>query len=248
MIKNFNSKQLPLFTLLAGGLGILLRMWLYGTGMDGEGLLSASHPAGYLVLILTFAVIGVLFWLIRGCAGKEKYSLHFPASVMGCAGAMAGAGGLLITAMIDLIRRDTALALITGFVGIAATAALAIVGYCRLKGRRPGLAYHAALCVYFILRLIGRYQLWSSDPQLHDYCFQLLATVCAMLFSYHWAALDMKPTARKRLSLLGLLGVFFCCLSLVRSDNVLFYLGLGSWMITNLGSLEAAETASQEAA
>lgn len=240
MIKNFNSKWLPYAALLAGGVGALLRLWLYGTGLDGEDLLSTHHPAGYLVLILTLAVIAAGIWQIRFCAGREKFSHHFPASAVGCAGAMAGSFGLLITAMVDLIRRDTSLALISGFVGIVAAAALAMVGWCRLKGRRPGLAYHSVLCVYFILRLISRYQLWSSDPQLHDYAFQLLATVCAMLFSYHWAALDMQPRSRKRLSLLGLLGVYFCCLSLVRSDGALFYLGLGAWMLTNLGSLEAA--------
>ena len=48
--------QLPLFTLLCGGLGVLLRIWLYATGLDDEGLLVTAHPAGILVLILTATV------------------------------------------------------------------------------------------------------------------------------------------------------------------------------------------------
>ena len=66
--------QLPLFTLLCGGLGALLRLWLYGTGLDDEGLLVRGHAAGILVLILSALVIGSLIWFLRRFSSQDKIS------------------------------------------------------------------------------------------------------------------------------------------------------------------------------
>lgn len=229
--------QLPLFTLLCGGIGILLRLWLYGTGLDADGLLISAHPAGILVLILTVLTAGLLLWFLRHFRTHGKYSRQFPVSVWGAVGAFAGAVCLLLTAMVELIKQESPLSVIVGLLGIAAAASLAFTGLCRLKSLRPSFLFHTVICIFLILQLIRRYQLWSADPQLHDYCFQLLSSVSSMLFSYHLAALDLKCENRRPLVTVGLLGTFFCCLSLVATDAPLFYGGLAAWMVTNLGEL-----------
>lgn len=230
--------QLPLFTLLCGGIGALLRLWLYGTGLDEEGLLLAGHPAGILVLILSAIAIGLLLWFLRHFSAQGKFPRQFPPSVWGSVGAFVGAAGILITAMLGLVRRESSLSLIVGLLGIAAAAAMAFTALCRLKGLRPNFLFHTVICLFFVLRLISRYQSWSADPQIHDYCFQLLSSVCAMLFAYHRAALDLKSGNRRALVIIGLLGAYFCCLSVVASDSALFYAALGAWMATNLGALD----------
>jgi len=237
---------LVILTLLCGGVGALLRLWHYGTGLDSENLLRAYHPAGILVLILSAAVLAGLFVLTRSAAGQGKYLTQFPACPIAAAGCFLGAAGILITAMITLIRREDAFYLLTGLLGIAASGALVFTGICRIQGRRPGFIFHIVVCVFFVVRLLSRYQGWSADPQLHDYCFQLLATVCAMLFSFHKASLDLKIASRRRLILLGLWGGYFCCLAAVRSDAVLLYLGCAAWLLTNTGSLENAFPAPRE--
>lgn len=230
--------QLPLFTLLCGAVGALLRLWLYGTGLDEEGLLTAGHPAGILVLILTALFIGALIWFLRHFSVQDKYPRQFPSSVWGAVGAFAGAAGILITAMVELIRRESSLSLLVGLLGIAAAIAMAVTGLCRLKALRPNFLFHTAVCLFFVLRLISCYQRWSADPQLHDYCFQLLSAVCAMLFAYHRAALDLKSGNRRSLVIVGLLGTYFSCLSVAASESGLFYAALAAWMVTNLGALD----------
>ena len=229
--------QLPLFTLLCGGIGALLRVWLYATGLDEEGLLASAHPAGILVLILSALTVGFLLWFLRHFNTHGKYTHQFPSSVFGAVGSFAGAAGLLLTAMVGLVRHETSFALIAGILGVAAAAAMAFTGLCRLKALRPSFLFHMIICLFFVLQLISQYQSWSADPQLHDYCFQLLATVCAMLFAYHRAALDLKSGSRRPLVVTGLLGTYFNCLSLVATDHTLFYAGLTAWMVTNLGEL-----------
>ena len=235
---NLKYNQMPLISLLCGILGALLRLWLYATGIDESGLLVPVHFAGILLSLLCLATVGITLWVCRKFPGQGKYSGQFPASTQGGIGAFAGGVCLLLTSMLELVRREAFFSVLTGVFGIVATAALLFTGLCRLKGLRPHWGFHSVVCLYFVIRLIGRYQVWSSDPQLSDYCFQLLATVCAMLFSYHRAALDMKATRRRRMVILGLLGGFFCCLSVTASDTPLLYAGLAVWMLTNLGTLD----------
>lgn len=238
--------QLPLFALLCGSLGALLRLWLYGTGLDEEGLLTAAHPAGILVLILTALTIVALLWFLRHFSTQGKYSRQFPASVLGSMGSFAGAAGILLAALLELIRRESALSVLTGLLGVAAAVAMVMTGLCRFKGMRPNFLFHTVICLFFVVWLISRYQSWSADPQLHDYCFQLLATVCAMLFGYHRAALDLKSGNRRAMVTVGLLGTYFCCLSVAASDAALFYAAIGAWMVTNLGVLDISAPASGE--
>lgn len=238
--------QLPLFTLLCGGLGALLRLWLYGTGLDDEGMLVAAHPAGILVLILTALTIAALLWFLRRFSAQGKFSRQFPASLWGSLGTFAAAACILLAALLDLVRRESALSLLAGFIGIAAAGAMVMTALCRYKGMRPNFLFHTLICLFFVARLISRYQSWSADPQLHDYGFQLLATVCAMLFSYHRAALDLKNGDRRSLVIIGLLGTYFCCLSVVASDAYFFYAAIGAWMVANLGVLDIPAPASGE--
>ena len=236
---NLKYDQLPLICLLSGILGALLRLWLYTTGIDESGLLAPIHFAGILLSLLCAATIGIILWRCWNFPGQGKYSGQFPASTWGGIGAFAAGVCLLLTAMLELVRKEALVSILTGVFGIAAAGALLFTGLCRLKGLRPHWGFHSAVCLYFVVRLLSRYQVWSSDPQLFDYCFQLLSTVCAMLFSYHRAALDMKAARRRRLVILGLLGGFFSCLAVTASDASLLYAGLALWMLTNLGALDA---------
>lgn len=238
MKNNLKPYLLPLIAIASGGVGALLRVWLYATGLDQDNLLLSSHPAGYLVLLLSVAVLAALFLLTLRWDGQGKYADHFPPSIIGAVGTFLAAASLLVAAMIDLIQKANTLAILSGIFGTAAAAALVFTGYCRLRGHRPSFIFHILVCLYFLLRLIVQYQSWSSDPQLHDYCFQLLATILLMLFSYHRSALDLKITSRRRLVLLGLWGTYFCCLSVVQSEAPWLYIGMGIWMITNLGALQ----------
>ena len=55
---------LPWFTLGCGGLGLVLRIWLY-SGVDHKGLLPVGHLGSALAYILTALVFGVLFLCVR---------------------------------------------------------------------------------------------------------------------------------------------------------------------------------------
>ena len=121
--------------------------------------------------------------------------------------------------------------------GLCAAVSMGIIGFCRLTGGKPLFLFHAVVCLYFALRMVSQYQLWSSDPQLLDYCFYLCAYVGLMLTTYHQASFDSDMGRHRALWTLTLITVYLCCLSLKGNQDTLIMLTGGIWAFTNLTSL-----------
>ena len=233
----FSPKNLPWAVPAAGGIGLLLRLWLLNTGVDEKGFLISGHIADILVWALTAIVIVTVLLCTRSLQQAAKYGFNFPVSMTGAIGCLLGAAGIAIASIAELTAYDDVLALACAVIGLLAAVSLGYLGFCRHKGLRPSILCHCVLCIYLMLRLINQYRHWSSDPQLQDYCFQLLATVCLMLAAYHRATFDANLGKRRPHAFYHLCAVYFCCLSLTEVSGIAFYLGTGVWMLTDLCSL-----------
>lgn len=220
--------------LAAGGLGLILRTVLYRTGIDGRGLLVEAHWAATTLWCLTFAAVAAAFVFTRSLDGATDHAAAYPASLQGALGAFAAMLGIGMTTVSEFAEFSSRLHLLIWVLGLCTTVSLGCIGVFRLKGGKPHPLLHALLCVYFALRMVSRYQLWSSDPQLQDYCFYLSAYVALMLTAYHHAAFDADMGAHRSLWLFSLASVYLCVLSLYGSMDSLLLLGCGIWAFTNL--------------
>lgn len=238
MKKTTQSELLPYLTVGLSGLGIILRLWLYTTGLDDKGFLKTGHPAWILLWVLSFVTAAVLFWLTRPVKGQGRYVDNFPASWLGAAGCCAAAAGIFLTALGDLMDGADAIAIATGVLGVLCVPALIFVAYSRWRGMRSSFLLYVLLCVFFAARLISQYRMWSADPQLADYCFQLLACAGLMLTTYQRATFDLRMGRRRSYAFLCLLTVYFCCLSIPYCEQKLFYITAAVWLFTNLCSLK----------
>lgn len=232
----FKSTNLPWIILTCGGVGLLLQLWLLGTA-DEKGLLASGHISEILLWILTCGVLALLLLLTRDLQEANKYSFNFPASNVGALGCLVGALGLAVSSVAELSQWGDMIAVAAAVCGVASAAALVFLAQCRRKGQRPNSLFHILICIYMAFRLISLYRHWSSDPQLQDYCFQLLATICLMLAAYHRADFDTGTGNRRSYAFFALAAVYLCCLSLTSWAEVPFYLGCGAWMVTDLCSL-----------
>lgn len=223
----------------AGAAALVLQLLLYATGIDEEGLLRRGHIAGILIGLLSVVTLVGLCLLTRNITGPEQYADCFRANTPGGIGCLAAAAGILITTISEMGDASDTVALLTRLLGFASAAALAVVGFCRLSGAKPFFLLHAVPCIYFAIRMICQYRFWSSDPQLQDYCFQLLACVALMLMSYHHAAFGADMGSHKRLWFFSLMAVYLCCLSIAGAESRLLYLGTGIWAFTDLSCLTA---------
>ena len=234
MKKFLKSINLPWFVLAAGIIGIALRFWLLSTGIDKTGLLVSGHPADILLWLLT-AATAVL--VILGClplAQANKYAFNFPPSLIAAVGEGLLALGILVANILALIGSADSLSTATAVVGFLSVAPLALCVFYRWKGIRPTFLLHSFVCIFWVLRLVSLYRVWSPEPQLQNYIFQLFANVFMMLSFYQRTAFDVDCGNRRAHAISHLAAAFFCCLSLIGSRDWFLYGTCALWAIADL--------------
>lgn len=232
-----NPINLPLWTLLTGGVGLLLRVWLMTSGVDQKGFFVTGHLAGILLFLLVIGAIVALFLLTRDLVEAGKYEFNFPASDIGSYGAYIAAAGIGISSFVDIFLASDTLSMLAALFGMIAALLLVLTGSARRRGTVPSMLIHIGICVYLVLRLVCYYRHWNADPQILDYCFQLVATACLMLATYQRATFDAREGKRRPYAFWSLATIFFSCISLIGWSNILFFLSVIVWQITDLCSL-----------
>ena len=237
MNHSFKNRLLPGVTLVCGGVGMLLRLWLFST--EGSlGFIQKGHISQILLLLLTGFFLLALYFATRQLRQANKYDFNFPASPISAIGATLAALGIGMACGTDLVTAGTDMvALASAVMGLLAAVGLIWAAKCRWEGSAPSVLCHGGLCIWLMLRLLDLYRTWSSDPQLEDYGFQLLAVVLCMLAAYHRAAFTQELGDRRKYGFFALAGLYCCCLSLAGPDSVLLYLSLGVWLVTDLCDL-----------
>ncbi len=246
MKKLLTPAWLPVAVLLLGEIGLVLRLWLLNAGGDTQGLIPHDHPAQYLLWMLIAATLALVLVGTNKLTEGAKYSFNFPPSLRRALGCGLGCISILLTSILEMGAYSDTLNTLACCVGFAAAAAVGYIAWCRYKGKQPVMVFHGIASLYLMLRLVDQYRHWSSDPQLLDYCFPLLATVCLMLACYQRAAFDAGAGDRRSYARFHLSALLFCCISLVSSESILFYLGTGAWMLCDLCSLIPMSSQSQE--
>lgn len=229
-------RHLPRYVLAAGVVGLALRIWLL-SGTDSKGFVVSNPVATALLWVVAIAVPAALFILTRELTEAKKYAFNFPPSPVAAIGTGLAALSIGIHSIVSLVGSQGAIDVVSCLLGIVSAAALGYAGWCRLKGHRPNFLLHCAVILYLMLRLICQYRHWSADPQVVDYCFSILATVCLMLAAYHRAAFDMGSGDRRSYAFFCLTCGFYCCMSLIGWEDILYYLGIAAWMFTDLCNL-----------
>lgn len=180
---------------ILGFLAAFSRSGLYQAGIDERGLLTPGRPEVIYLVVLTLAAVVLCF------LNKEPEKSRFRAAdaYIWFVAALLWPQSLSDTAA-STMRLLFAL---SRYVGAALAAALA---YLAFRKKKPVFGLSAGLCICFILRLVACYQVWSRDPQIQDYLFELLACLCLTAFFYQQAALEAglgSKTWRLRFAFLG---------------------------------------------
>lgn len=230
-------KQNPYFLpALSAGLGLsglILRILLTLVGRDEKGLLVPAHPAALLLWALTAAVVIVLLLQVLRTKNAKRYSDCFcdcPIAAIGC---FAMAAGILLTAVLSH-SEELRLGLPRTVSALLAVPALIWAGLCRRKGLRPNFLVYAAVWLFLTLHTIGRYQSWSSQPQILNFFFPMMGCLLMMLFAYCHAAFLVRLGNRRLLMAAGLLGGFFCLTAIAGLKDIALYACGAVWLLTNL--------------
>ena len=239
MNKYIKSTHLPLITLVAGLLTMILRFILLAAGTDDKGLMPSGSFSDIFSWLLAVVTLIILLMGTRNLREANKFSFNFPADLVGAVGAVAAALGILITSVTELFAGGDALSIIGDGLGLLAVPALVLVALARYQGRRSSVLLHGAVCIYLMVHLVSHYRLWSSYPQIQSYGFELLSIVCLMLACYHRATFDVGEGNRRSYAFCALAAVFFSIATLPGCDSPLFFIGCAAWMVTNLCNLKS---------
>ena len=228
-------------TLAAGLLSLGLHSAMMTYYIDDKGLLVAGNLPGKLLWVVGIAFVAGLAAMLRTIGGYGSYEDNFPACWL--------SGGLMIAAGVAMAWAVPGLALdhqsavqqgmslaVSGIIGWAvkylpwaAAGAMAALGILRMLGKRPWPILSGSICLFYMLMLVTNYRLWSADPRVYEYAYQLLAGVLLMLTSFHRTCADAKIIQRRKLLATGL-GAAFCCTAALSGEFQWgFYLASGLW-------------------
>lgn len=235
-----NPKKLPWLALVLGVTAYVLRTLLYTFATDRKGLL-VSHPLGIALGAVTVTALLLI------CAGVLRWEREPLCSIWPDSW---GATTLITTLgfgflLFDGGFADSRLLLVRNLLAVLAILSLILLFLLHRQGRQPHFLLYTALCLFFAVHLVSCYQSWSSNPQIQDYVFTLMANVGTMLYFYHKAAAQVGLCQERRMLAIGLLAAFFCFASLNLGSSVL-QLSCGYWVLTDLAEV-FGEKPSQEA-
>lgn len=228
-----NPYFLPALSACAGLSGLILRILLTLVGRDEKGLLVPTHPVALLLWLLTAAaVIGTVLQALR-TKNTTRCGECFPPCPIAAMGCFVMAAGILLTLILSR-SGELQLGLPRTVSTFLAVPALIWAGLCRRKGLRPNFLAYAAVWLYLTLHTIGRYQSWSSQPQILNFFFPMMGCLLMMLFAYCQTAFLVGLGSCRLLMGAGLLGGFFCLTAISGLKDMALYACGAVWLLTNL--------------
>lgn len=222
----------------AGCSSLALHRYMMNNCFDDKGLLIAGNLPELLMLAVGAAFVLGMGLLVRRLGGDGTYEDNFPRDMV--SGVLLVAAGLVLAMGTDAqtqpLEQTGGVRLLGSVLEIGgrvlpwlAAGSMAVLGVCRIQGRRPRPVFSGLVCLYFMLMLVRDYRLWSADPQVHNYAYQLLAGVLLMLCAFHRTCCDAGIIQRRKLILTGLMAAVCCTASLSMPFRQSFYLASALW-------------------
>ena len=211
-------------TVLAGLSSLALHRYMMDNCFDEKGLLiSWNLPMWFMLTIALIFLVGMTL-LLRTLGGNGTYEDNFPRDIFSGVLMIAAGAAMFWCA----VRHNTAAAPDVQTLGNTWTSAIsqltergkmilpwlaaismAALGLYRIQGKHPSVWLSGIVCLNYMLTLVSDYRLWSADPQIQDYAYQLLAEVLLMLCSFHRTSCDGGILQRKKL-IFTAMGAAFC--------------------------------------
>ena len=233
-------------TVLAALAALGLHKYMMANCIDDAGLLIPGNLPLKLLWALAVGFSGYLLFLVSTLGGNGCYEDNFPRNPLS-GGLILAAGGVLLlsarslTVAPQVLLPQQTMGLSGVMVGLTesammvlpwlAAAAMIVLGLSRIQGKKPLFVFSGIVCLLHMLTLIRNYRLWSADPQLHEYCFPLLAMVLLLLCSFHRTCCDAGVIQRRKLLLTGMTAAVCSTAALSGEFQPGFFLASALWAL-----------------
>ena len=177
--------------LAAGFSSLGLHRYMMANYIDAKGLLIAGNLPGRLLMLVGVGFTLTLLLMLWKLGGDGSYADIFPRDPV--SGLLMIAAGITLTLSMPGLHWSSlpSAAPVTALVSFwekffagcmtampwLAAVSMVTLGLCRISGRKGWFSFGGVICLFYILTLVSNCRLWSADPQLQDYAYQLLAGV-----------------------------------------------------------------------
>lgn len=232
-----SRKYLPLLVVALGCLGYGLRWLLYRTAVDEKNLLVAGHPVELALTVVTvgaLALIGAAVWRLDGSGAYEH---NFQADLSAAIGHILGAVGLLLTVLQTAPATPGYLGRFWYLLGYASPVCLMLAAFARARGKMPYFLLYTVPALFLMFHIVDHYRVWSSNPQLQDYVFDLMGAMVLMFFLVYCACFSAGVGRRRPQLFMGLAAVYLCLTALPATACPYLYAGGMGFAATGLCTL-----------
>lgn len=241
------KRSMRMGAVFALGLAALgLRWLLYRTAVDEKGLLVKMHPLSIALLVLTAAVLLLIYITVRKQEEATVFADRSPRSIPAALGHAVMAGIILTTVLAGSPQTSGYLATVWECLGKAAFPCLVLAGTDRLRGKKSFFLLHVVPCLFLVVHIVCQYQTWSGNPQMMDYVFALLGTMALMFFGFYTAAMEADCGSSRMLQGMGLAAIYLCLAEMANSAYPQLYLAGIFWVMTDLAAQKISDSAEKE--
>ena len=224
-----------LATILTAAVACVLRGNQLLTAYDETGRVIVGAEKGPLTWLSVAVVIvsAVYSFYLRPRKKYHAIADRSPA-LLGLTLLAAAAMVLASVTMALELEQMCDLLLATG--GLVAAICWVVVGLDRVRGRKSPAALFMVPALFYAVELSCNFRNWSLDPQILDYCFELLALICVMCATFHLGGFCFDKGGRRITVFFCFCGIFFSAASL--GEGTLRSVSTSSsailWLFSNL--------------
>ena len=250
-MRKMNERTTVLVFAALTAIGFALRRLQLAIGYDADGL--PLPGAGVLLGVYSAAVAVLVFLYCRKLKGRAGFQEAFSFSVPAAVASGVGAGLILIGSAIAFFASGAGFSLEKAAALLGAVAVLSIAAQQNALYKNEPLQPMIGMLpiIFYLIRLIGDFKAWSTDPIILDYWVKLFAMLSILLAAYYLGGFGLGKGKRDLAACFCVLAVVFSVLcladggaefSLIAGGSMLWE-GACGWQLLRPDAAPAADAA-----
>ena len=146
---------------------------------------------------------------------------------------------LSVGSMAMVASPDTAMERLLGLGGAVSALCWTATAMLQYRCKKPSLLLYIIPTLFFAAMLVVEFRIWSSDPAILDYCYDLFAMISVMMAMFYLGGFVLRQGSRRMAVFFLLCSEFFCAASMAgsRTRQVLLLAAVMIWCGVNLWKL-----------
>lgn len=233
MEQKLSRVPVMVMTVLLAIAAYCLRLNQLKTAFDSIGVITGEGRLFVWITLLVVVLFAVYSWFLRG---RKKYgavsSRFLPLMIVSCAAALL----LALGSILMLFSAAQTMDLVLAVGGILVAACWVGIAVSRYQAKRAHVALFLVPAVFYVVDLVCQFRLWTRDPVILDYCYDLGALICTMCALFHLGGYCFDKGGRRITTFFCLCGVFFNAAALAGASaaDAMGYGAAICWLLADL--------------